>query len=99
MVRLLIALWPLIKETFFGSWGFSTYLKRHKLITFLTTIIILNCFSVVYLLEQAMLHGQESKRKDEIIYNLKNDRCILSKGGQTELVNSEPVNTTEKLND
>lgn len=98
-MRLLIALWPLIKETLFGSWGFSTYLKRHKLITFLTMIIILNCFSVVYLLEQAMLHGQESKRKDEIIYNLKNDRCILSKGEQTTLVRSEPVNTTEKLND
>lgn len=98
-MRLLIALWPLIKETLFGSWGFSTYLKRHKLITFLTTIIILNCFSVVYLLEQAMLHGQESKRKDEIIYNLKNDRCILSKGGQAGLTYSAPVNTTEKLND
>lgn len=98
-MRLLIALWPLIKETLVGSWGFSTYLKRHKLITFLTIIIILNCFSVVYLLEQAMLHGQESKRKDEIIYNLKNDRCILSKGGQADLTYSAPVNTTEKLND
>ena len=98
-MRLLVALWPLIKETLFGSWGFSTYLKRHKLITFLSLIIIFNCFSVVYLLEQAMLHGQESKRKDEIIYNLKNDRCILSKGEQTTPVRSEPVNTTEKLND
>lgn len=99
MMRLLVALWPLIKETLFGSWGFSTYLKRHKLITFLTIIIILNCISVVYLLEQAMLHGQESKRKDEIIYNLKNDRCILSKGGLTNLTCPDPVKSTEKLND
>lgn len=80
MMKLLVALWPLIKESLFGSWGFSTYLKRHKLITFLTFIIMLNCAAVIFLLEQAMLHGQESKRKDEIIYNLKNDRCILSKG-------------------